>query len=141
MEKNDTLCKKVWVSRKKNHLTWYGCYTNQKKVMGFRGGTIIFCWVNKSPRPLLLILEVKREKMKRPPGTGEINMEEELSQDERKPAAIANKNPSVKPSAIPHEKPSTIPPAIPRKKSSSIPQEDAKNDDDIAVDKRKPAAI
>ncbi len=49
-------------------LTWYGCYSNQKKVMGFRGGTQTFCWVNKSPRLLLLMLEVKRETMKRPPG-------------------------------------------------------------------------
>ncbi len=49
-------------------LTWYGCYANQKKVMGFRGGTKTFCWVDKSPRLWLLILEVKREKMERPPG-------------------------------------------------------------------------
>ncbi len=49
-------------------LTWYDCYTNQKKVMGFRGGTKTFCWVKKSPRLLLLILEVKRETMKRPTG-------------------------------------------------------------------------
>jgi hypothetical protein len=70
----------------------------------------------------------------------EINLEEELSQDEGKPAAIPTKNPSVKPSAIPHEKPSAIQAAIPHKKSAIIPQEDAKNDDDIAEDKRKPAA-
>jgi hypothetical protein len=49
-------------------LTWYGCYTNQKKVMGFRGGTKTFHWVNESPRLLLLMLEVKRETIKRPPG-------------------------------------------------------------------------
>ncbi len=49
-------------------LTWYGFYTNQKKVMGFRGGTKTFCWVNEPPRLLLLMLEVKRETMKRPPG-------------------------------------------------------------------------
>jgi hypothetical protein len=49
-------------------LTWYSCYTNQKKVIGFRGGTKTLRWVNKSPRLLLLILEVKRKKMKRPPG-------------------------------------------------------------------------
>jgi hypothetical protein len=71
----------------------------------------------------------------------EINLEEELSQDERKPAAIPNKNPSVKPSAIAHRKQSAIPAAIPHKKSSSIPQENRKNDDDIAEDKRKSAAI
>ncbi len=46
-------------------LTWYGCYANQKKVMGFRGGTKTFHWVNESPRLLLLMLEVKRETMKR----------------------------------------------------------------------------
>jgi hypothetical protein len=28
-------------------LNWYGCYTNQKTVMGFRGGTKTFRWVNK----------------------------------------------------------------------------------------------
>ncbi len=71
----------------------------------------------------------------------EITLENELSQDECKPAAIPNKNPSAKPSAIPHEKPSAIPAAIPHKKSSSIPQEDAKNDDDIDEDERKPVAI
>jgi hypothetical protein len=36
--------------------------------MGFRGGTKTFHWVNESPRLLLLMLEVKREKMKRIPG-------------------------------------------------------------------------
>jgi hypothetical protein len=71
----------------------------------------------------------------------EINLEKELSQDERKPAVIPNMNPSVKPSAIPHKKPSAIPAAIPHEESSSIPQEDAKNDDDIAEDERKPATI
>ncbi len=71
----------------------------------------------------------------------EINLEEELSQDERKPAATPNKNPSVDQSTIPHKKPSAIPAAIPHKKSSSILQEDAKNDDDIAEDERTPAAI
>jgi hypothetical protein len=49
-------------------LTWYGFYANQKKVMGFRGGTKTLHWVSKSPRLLLLMLEVKRETMKRPPG-------------------------------------------------------------------------
>ncbi len=73
--------------------------------------------------------------------TSEFNLEEELSQDEKKPAAIPKKNSSVKPSAILHKKPSAIPAAIPHEKSSSILQEDAKNDDDIAEDKRKPAAI
>jgi hypothetical protein len=73
--------------------------------------------------------------------TSEINLEEELSQDEWKPAAIPTKNPSVNPSAKPHKKLSAIPAAIPHKKSSSIPQEDANNGDDIAEDKRKSAAI
>jgi hypothetical protein len=40
-------------------LTWYGCYANQKKVMGFRGGTKTFTWVVESPRLLLSMLEVK----------------------------------------------------------------------------------
>jgi hypothetical protein len=71
----------------------------------------------------------------------ETNLEGEISQDERKSAVIPNKNPSVKPSEIPHKKPSAIPGAIPHEKSSSTPQEDAKNDDDIAEDERKPAAI
>jgi hypothetical protein len=68
-------------------------------------------------------------------------LDNELSQDESKPAAIRNKKPSAKPSAIPHKKTSAIPAAILHKKSSSIPQEDAQNDDDIAEDERKPAAI
>jgi hypothetical protein len=71
----------------------------------------------------------------------EINLEHELSRDRSKPAAIPNNEPSTKPSAISHEKPSAIPATIPRKKSSATPQEDAKNDDDITEDKRKPAAI
>jgi hypothetical protein len=66
--------------------------------------------------------------------------ENEFPQDERKPAAIPTKNPSVKPSAIPHKKPSAKPVAIPHENSSTIPPEDGKNDDDIAEDKRKPAA-
>jgi hypothetical protein len=49
-------------------LTWYGCYANKKKVMSFRSGTKTLHWVNKSPRPLLFISEVKRKKMKRPQG-------------------------------------------------------------------------
>jgi hypothetical protein len=40
-------------------LTWYGCYANQKKGMGFRGGTKTFTWVVESPRLLLSMLEVK----------------------------------------------------------------------------------
>jgi hypothetical protein len=67
-------------------------------------------------------------------------LEDDLPQDEQKSAAIPTKNPSVKSSAIPHKKPSAKPAAIPHEKSSTIPTEDAKNDDDIAEDKRKPAA-
>ncbi len=40
-------------------LTWCGCYANQKKVIGFRGGTKTFTWVVESPRLLLSMLEVK----------------------------------------------------------------------------------
>ncbi len=46
--------------------TWYGCCANQKKVMGFRDGTKTFTWVDKSPRLLLSMLEVKLLTMKRP---------------------------------------------------------------------------
>jgi hypothetical protein len=68
------------------------------------------------------------------------NSEDKLPQDEQKPAAIPNKNPSVEPSTIPHKKPSAKPVAIPHKNSSTTPPEDGKNDDDLAEDKRKPAA-
>ncbi len=67
-------------------------------------------------------------------------MEDELSQDEQKPAAILTKNPSVSPSAIPHKKPSAEPVAIPHKNTAMIPPEDGKNDDDIDEDERKPVA-
>ncbi len=67
-------------------------------------------------------------------------MEDELPQDEQKPAAIPTKNPLVEPSAIPHKKPLAKPVAIPHENSSTIPPEDGKNDDDIAEDKRKPEA-
>jgi hypothetical protein len=40
-------------------LTWCGCYADQQKVMGFRGGTKTFTWVVESPRLLLSMLEVK----------------------------------------------------------------------------------
>ncbi len=110
---------------------------------------------------MLLILEVKRKKMKRPPRSfnnsvsfeadnwnaiedyalSEINLEHELSQDESKPEAIPNNKPSAKPSAIPHEKPLAIPAAIPHAKPSAIPQEELKNSDNIAESERKPVAI
>jgi hypothetical protein len=128
--------------------------------MGFKGGTKIFCWVNKITKTIDINVGSKEredEDTTRSFNNGasiegddwnntncyagsEFNLEEELFQDEQKPAAIPNKNPSVKPSAIPDKKSSEIPAAIPHKKSSSISQEDAKNDDDIAEDKRKPVA-
>ncbi len=52
------------------------------------------------------------------------NLEDKLPQDERKPASIPTKNPSVEPSEIPHKKPSAKPVAIPHKNSSTIPPED-----------------
>jgi hypothetical protein len=69
-----------------------------------------------------------------------LNLEDKLSQDEQKPAAILTKNPSVSPSAIPHKKPSVEPVAIPHENTAIIPPEDGKNDDDIDEDKRKPVA-
>ncbi len=68
------------------------------------------------------------------------NFEDEHCQDDQKPAAIPTKHPSVSPSAIPHEKPSVEPVVIPHEITATIPPEDGKNDDDIAHDKRKPAA-
>jgi hypothetical protein len=59
-------------------------------------------------------------------------LEHELSQDERKPAAIPHKRPSSKPSAFSHKKPIAKPAAIPHEKPSAIPQEEIKNSDDIA---------
>ena len=67
-------------------------------------------------------------------------MEDKLSQDEQKPAAILIKNPLVSPSAIPHKKPSAEPVAIPHENTAIIPPKDGKNDDDIDEDERKPAA-
>ncbi len=67
-------------------------------------------------------------------------LEDELSQDEQKPAAILTKNPSVSPSAIPHKKPSAEPVAIQHENTAIIPPEKGKNDDDIDEDERKPAA-
>jgi hypothetical protein len=69
-----------------------------------------------------------------------LNSEDKLTQDEQKSAAIPTRNPSVTPSAIPHLNPSTKPVAIPHENSATIPPEDRQNDDDIAEDKRKPAA-
>ncbi len=69
-----------------------------------------------------------------------MNSEDKLTQDGQKPAAVPTKNPSVTPSATPHVNPSTKPVAIPHENSAAIPPEDGKNDDDIAEDKRKPAA-
>jgi hypothetical protein len=69
-----------------------------------------------------------------------LNLEDELSQDEQKPAAILTKNPSVSPSANPLEKPSAEPVAIPHENTAIILPEDGRNDDDIDEDKRKMAA-
>ncbi len=69
-----------------------------------------------------------------------MNLEDELSQDKQKLAAILTKNPSVSPSAILHEKPSVEPVAISHENTAILPPEDGKNDDDIDEDKRKPAA-
>ncbi len=49
-----------------------------------------------------------------------LNLEDILPQDERKPAAIPTKNPSVTPSAIPHLKPSAKPVASPHENSGTI---------------------
>jgi hypothetical protein len=88
--------------------------------MGFRGGTKTFCWVNESPRLLLLMLEVKREtkeettvsfnnkvsfevddwKETEEYALSGLNSEDKLHQDERKPAAIPTNNPSVTKFAI-----------------------------------------
>jgi hypothetical protein len=128
--------------------------------MGFRGGTKTFCWVIESPRLLLLILEVKRKKLKRPPSHSTMmyllremigmiltNMlQVTLTWRKNFPRMKENHQQfrtrtSVQPSAISQEKPSAIPATIIHKKFSSFPQEDAKNDDDIAEDERKPGAI
>ena len=67
-------------------------------------------------------------------------MEEELSQDEQKPAAIPTNNPSVTPSAIPHLKPSAKPVTIPPENSGTIPSLHGKIDDYFPEDDGKPAA-
>jgi hypothetical protein len=46
-------------------LVWLLC--KSKEGDGFQGGTKTFHWVSKSPSLLLLMLEVKRETMKRQP--------------------------------------------------------------------------
>jgi hypothetical protein len=58
----------------------------------------------------------------------------------KKPAAISTKHPSVSPSAIPHKNSSAERVDIPHQIKATIPPEDGKNDDDIAVDNRKPVA-
>jgi hypothetical protein len=146
-----------WISLKLCFLifpwTWYGFYAIQKKVMGFRGGTKTFCWVNdnvgskerdneETTRSFNnnVSFEVDDWKEIEEYVLSRFNLEDKLLQDERKPAAIPTKKPSVKPSAIPHKEPSTKPVAIPHKNLSTIPPEDGKNDDDIAEDKKKPVA-
>ncbi len=69
-----------------------------------------------------------------------LNLEDELPQDEQKPAAIRTNNPSVTPSAFPCLKPSTKPVAIPPQNSGTIPSLHGKIDDYFAEDNRKPAA-
>jgi hypothetical protein len=69
-----------------------------------------------------------------------LNLEDELPQDDQKPAAIPTNNPSITPSAIPHLKPSAKPVAIPPENSGTIPPLHGKNDDYFAEDDRKPAA-
>ncbi len=121
--------------------------------MGFRGGTKTFCWVNdnvgskerdneETTRSFNnnVSFEVDDWKEIEEYVLSRFNLEDKLLQDERKPAAIPTKKPSVKPSAIPHKEPSTKPVAIPHKNLSTIPPEDGKNDDDIAEDKKKPVA-
>ncbi len=68
------------------------------------------------------------------------NIEDKHCQDDQKPATFPTKHPSVSPSAIPHKNPSAEPVVIPHQIKATIPPEDGKNDDDIAVDNRKPAA-
>ncbi len=59
----------------------------------------------------------------------------------QEPAAISTKNPSASPLAIPHKNPSAEPVVIPHQLLATIPSEVGKHDDDdIAVDNRKPAA-
>ncbi len=73
-------------------------------------------------------------------GLGGLNLEDELHQDEQKPAAIPTKNPSVTQYAIAHLKPSAKPPTIPPENSGAIPSLHGKIDNYFAEDDRKPAA-
>ena len=72
-------------------------------------------------------------------GLGGLNLEDELHQDEQKPAAIPTKNPSVTQFAIAHIKPSVKPLTIPPENSGTIPSLRGKIDDYFAEDNRKPA--
>jgi hypothetical protein len=73
-------------------------------------------------------------------GLGGLNLEDELHQDEQKPAAIPTNNPSVTQFAIAHLKPSGKPLTSPPKNSGTIPSLHGKIDDYFAEDDRKPAA-
>jgi hypothetical protein len=73
-------------------------------------------------------------------GLCRLNSEDELHQDEQKPAAIPTKNPSVTQFAIAHLKPSAKPLTIPPETSGTIPSLHGKIDDYFAEDDRKPAA-
>ncbi len=68
------------------------------------------------------------------------NIEDKHCQDDQKPAAISTKHPSVSPLAIPHKNPSAETVVIPHQIKATIPPEDGKNNDNIAINNRKPAA-
>jgi hypothetical protein len=68
-----------------------------------------------------------------------LNLEDELPQDEKKPAAIPTNNPSATPSAILHIKPSASLAILPEN-LGTIPPLHGKNDDYFAEDNRKSAA-
>ena len=67
--------------------------------------------------------------------------EDDHCQYYQEPAAISTKHPSASPLAIPHKNPPAEPVVIPHHQLlATIPPEDGKHDDDnIAVDNRKPA--
>ncbi len=104
-------------------LTWCGCYKNQKMVMGFSGGTKTFTWVVKSPRLLLIVINV-RSKVINNEDTARsfdvsfevdvwkeieeyalsgFNIVDDHCQYYQEPAAISTKHPSASPLAIPHK--------------------------------------
>ena len=68
------------------------------------------------------------------------NIVDDHCQVYQEPAVISTKHPSASPLAIPHKNPSAEPVVISHQLLVTIPPEDGKNDDNIAVDNRKPAA-